>query len=86
MAMLARLKEDLLLCTDWDDDRESASGPNENTNMAEKSTSHPDSGLKDDILESLTQVFVHTKEKSPVIAEKIAGLFDNVAVLEVFPL
>lgn len=79
MAMLARLKEDLLLCADWDDDRESASGPNENTNMAEKSTSHPDSGLKDDILESLTQVFVHTKEKSPVIAEKIAGLFDNVA-------
>ena len=51
--------------------------------MAEKS--HPDSGLKDDILESLTLVFVHTKEKSPVIAEKIAGLIDNVATRGLSP-
>ena len=95
MVMLARLKEEYLLRTDSDYDRESASGPNDtvdinaalkdvldlsnthtNTNMAEKCTSHPDSRLKDDILESLTQAFVHSKEKSPVIAEKIAGLID----------
>ena len=100
MAMLVRLKEDLLFHTDSDDDRESASGLNDtvdvsaalndkldlsdthtNTKVAEKSTSHPDSGSKDDILESLTQAFVHTKEKSPAIAEKIAGLIDNVVTV-----
>lgn len=45
--------------------------------MAEKSTSCPDSGSQDDILESLTHGFVHTK--SPAIAEEIAGSIDNVA-------
>ena len=38
-----------------------------------------DSGLQNDILESLTQAFVQSKEKSPAIAEKIAELIDNIA-------
>ena len=47
------------------------------TTAAAKPASCPDSGWQDDILESLTQAFVQTKEKSPTIAEKIAGLIDN---------
>ena len=46
------------------------------TTAAAKPASCPDSGWQDDILESLTQAFVQTKEKSPTIAEKIAGLID----------
>ena len=38
-----------------------------------------DSGLQNDILESLTQAFVQSKEKSSAIAEKIAELIDNMA-------
>ena len=47
------------------------------TTAAAKPSSCPDSGSQDDILKSLTQAFVQTKEKSPAIAEKIAGLIDN---------
>ena len=45
------------------------------TTAAAKPASCPDSGSQDDILESLTQAFVQTKEKSPAIS--IAGLIDN---------
>lgn len=95
-AMLASLKEDLLLRTDSDEDGEAAQSLNDSvdlnaaltdvldpsdthtsTTAAAKPASCPDSGSQDDILESLTQAFVQTKEKSPAIAEKIAGLIDN---------
>ena len=45
----------------------------------------PDSGSQDEILDSLTQAFVHCKEKSPAIAEKIAGLIDNMATGSLSP-
>ena len=45
------------------------------TTAAAKPASCPDSGSQDDILESLTQAFLQTKEKSPAIG--IAGLIDN---------
>ena len=94
-AMLASLKEDLLLRTDSDEDGEAVQSLNDSvdlnaaltdvldpsdthtsTTAAAKPASCPDSGSQDDILESLTQAFVQTKEKSPAIAEKIAGLID----------
>ncbi|CAH3040412.1 unnamed protein product, partial [Porites lobata] len=95
-AMLATLKEDLLLGTDSDEDGEAVQSLNDSvdlnaaltdvldpsdthtsTTVAAKPASCPDSGSQDDILESLTQAFVQTKEKSPAIAEKNAGLIDN---------
>ncbi|CAH3159241.1 unnamed protein product, partial [Porites lobata] len=94
-AMLASLKEDLLLGTDSDEDGEAVQSLNDyvdlnaaltdvldlsdthtSTTAVAKPASCPDSGSQDDILESLTQAFVQTKEKSPAIAEKIAGLID----------
>ena len=94
-AMLATLKEHLLLGTDSDEDGEAVQSLNDSvdlnaaltdvldpsdthtsTTVAAKPASCPDSGSQDDILESLTQAFVQTKEKSPAI-EKIAGLIDN---------
>ena len=49
------------------------------TCAAKTSAPCSDSGLQNDILESLTQAFVQSKEKSPAIAEKIAELIDNMA-------
>ena len=54
----------------------SNSHANPGTNAAKKTASCPDSGSQNDIL---TQAFAQSKEKSPVIAEKIAGLIDNMA-------
>ena len=100
MAMLASLKEDIILRADSDEDEESEGDKNDTvdinavvnnvldssdsrtnpgTNVAKKTASCPDSGSQDDILDSLTQAFVQSKEKSPAIAEKIAGLIDNMA-------
>ena len=99
-AMLASLKEDIILRADSDEGEESEgdksdtvdinavvngmldssdSHTNPGTNAAKKTASCPDSGSQDDILDSLTQAFVQSKEKSPAIAEKIAGLIDNMA-------
>ena len=99
-AMLASLKEDIILRADSDEDEESEGDKNDTvdinavvnnvldssdsrtnpgTNAAKKTASCPDSGSQDDILDSLTQAFVQSKEKSPAIAEKIAGLIDNMA-------
>ena len=99
-AMLASLKEDIILRADSDEDEESEGDKNDTVdinavvnNVLDSSNSHtipgtsapkknascPDSGSQDDILDSLTQAFVQSKEKSTAKTEKIAGLVVNMA-------
>ena len=87
-AMIASLKEDIILRADSDEGEESEEDKNDTvdinavvnnmldssdshtnpgTNTAKKTASCPDSGSQDDILDSLTQAFVQSKEKSPAI-------------------
>ena len=42
-----------------------------------KKSAGSDSDKQNDVLESLTQAFVQTKDKSPAITEKVASLIDN---------
>ena len=44
-----------------------------------KNSAGSDSDKQNDVLESLTQAFVQTKDKSPAITEKVANLIDNMA-------
>ena len=94
-ATLASLKEDILLRPDSDEeaDEDEANTGNAQLNvsamlnnvldpsdsgMAKKSACS-DSEKQNDVHESLTQAFVQTKDKSPVISENVARLIDNMA-------
>ena len=94
-ATLTSLKEDILLRTDPDEEAEEEDSNSSNTQLnisamlnnvldpsdfgvAKKSASS-DSEKQNDVLESLTQAFVQTKDKSPAITEKVASLIDNMA-------
>ena len=99
-AILASLKEDILLRTDSDEEQKRGQSgtvdinavvndmldPSDNAaNAATTPALCPDSGSQDEILDSLTHAFVYCKEKSPAIAEKIAGLIDNMATGSLSP-
>ena len=94
-ATLASLEEDILLRLDSDEEADEDDSNTSNTQlnvsamlntvldpsdsgMAKKSACS-DSEKQNDVLESLTQAFVQTKDKSPDITEKVASLIDNMA-------
>ena len=94
-ATLASLEEDILLRPDSDEEADEDESNTSNTQlnvsamlnnvldpsdsgMAKKSACS-DSEKQSDVLESLTQAFVQTKDKSPGITEKVASLIDNMA-------
>ena len=94
-ATLASLKEDILIRPDSDEeaDEDESNTSNAQLNvsavlnnvldpsdsgMAKKSACS-DSEKQNDVLESLTQAFVQTKDKYPAITEKVASLIDNMA-------
>ena len=94
-AMLTSLKEDILLRTDSDQEAEEEDLNSSNTQLnisamlnnvldpsdsgVVKKSACSDSEKQNDVLESLTQAFVQTKDKSPAITEKVASLIDNMA-------
>ena len=94
-ATLTGLKEDILLRTDSDEEAEEEDSNTCNTQLDISATLNnvldpSDSGVtkksacshsekQNDVLESLTQAFVQTKDKSPAITEKFASLIDNMA-------
>ena len=89
------LKEDILLRTDSDEEAEEEDLSTSNTQLnisamlnnvldpsdsgVAKKSACSDSEKQNDVLESLTQAFVQTKDKSPAITEKVASLIDNMA-------
>ena len=95
MVMLTSLKEDILLRTDSDEEAEEEDSSSSNTQLnvsamlnnvldlsnsgVAKKSACSDSEKQNDVLESLTQAFVQTKDKSPAITEKVASLIDNMA-------
>ena len=94
-AALSSLKEDILLRTDSDEEAEEEDSNSSNTQLnisamlnnvlvpsdsgVAKKSACSDSEKQNDVLESLTQAFVQTKDKSPAITEKVASLIDNMA-------
>ena len=94
-ATLTSLKEDILLRTDSDEEAEEEDSNTSNTQLnisamlnnvldpsdpgVAKKSACSDSEKQNDVLESLTQAFVQTKDKSPAITEKVASLIDNMA-------
>ena len=94
-ATLANLKEDILIRPDSDEEADEDESDTSNaqlnvsavlnnvldpsdSGMAKKSACS-DSEKQNDVLESLTQAFVQTKDKSPARTEKVASLIDNMA-------
>ena len=94
-ATLTSLKEDILLRTDSDEEAEKEDSNMSNTQLnisvmlnnvldpsdsgVTKKSACSDSEKQNDVLESLTQAFVQTNDKSPAITEKFASLIDNMA-------
>ena len=94
-ATLTSLKEDILLRSDSDEEAEEEDSNTSNTQLnisamlnnvldpsdsgVAKKSAGSDSDKQNDVLESLTQAFVQTKDKSPAITEKVASLIDNMA-------
>ena len=92
---LTSLKENILPRTDSDEEAEEEDSNSSNTqrnisamlnNVLDpsdsgvgKNSAGSDSEKQNDVLESLTQAFVQTKDKSPAITEKVASLIDNMA-------
>ena len=87
-ATLTSLKEDILLCTDSNEEAEEEDSNTSNMQLnisamlnnvldpsdsgVAKKSACSDSEKQNDVLESLTQAFVQTKDKSPAITEKVA--------------
>lgn len=94
-ATLTSLKEDILLRSDSDEEAQEEDSNTSNTQLnisamlnnvldpsdsgVAKKSAGSDSDKQNDVLESLTQAFVQTKDKSPAITEKVASLIDNMA-------
>ena len=91
-ATLTSLKEDILLRSDSDEEAEEEDSNTSNTQLnisamlnnvldpsdsgVAKKSAGSDSDKQNDVLESLTQAFVQTKDKSPAITEKVASLIN----------
>ena len=94
-ATLTSLKDDILLRPESDEEAEKEDSNMSNTQLNStatldnvldpsdscvvKESAGSDSEKQNDVLESLTQAFVQTNDKSPAITEKVASLIDNMA-------
>lgn len=94
-AMLTSLKDNILLRPESDEEAEKEDSNTSNTQLnitatlnnvldpsdscVVKESVGSDSEKQNDVLESLTQAFVQTNDKSPAITEKVASLIDNMA-------